>query len=63
MAFVVSQGQLAALSRPNVDVRTRLAVTSDYSADYAKIWEQHGSVQTVINFLGRNIASLGLPLY
>lgn len=63
MAFVVSQGHLAALSRPNIDVRTRLAVTSDYTADYAKIWEQHGSVQTVINFLGRNIASLGLPLY
>jgi HK97 family phage portal protein len=63
MAFVVSQGQLAALSRPNVDVRTRLAITSDYTADYSKIWESHGSVQTVINFLGRNIASLGLHLF
>lgn len=63
MAFVVSQGQLAELSRPNVDVRTRLAVTTDYSADYSKIWESHGSVQTVINFLGRNIASLGIHLF
>lgn len=63
MAFVVSQGQLAALSRQNVDVRTRLAVTTDYTADYSKIWESHGSVQTVINFLGRNIASLGIHLY
>jgi HK97 family phage portal protein len=63
MAFVVSQGQLAALSRPNVDARTRLAITSDYTADYSKIWEAHGSVQTVINFLGRNIASLGIHLY
>lgn len=63
MTFVVSQGQLAALSRPHVDVRTRLTVTTDYTADYSKIWESHGSVQTVINFLGRNIASLGLHLY
>jgi HK97 family phage portal protein len=63
MAFVVSQGQLADLSRQNVDVRTRLAVTTDYSADYSKIWESHGSVQTVTNFLGRNIASLGIHLF
>lgn len=63
MAFVVSQGQLAELSRQNVDIRTSLAVTTDYMADYSKIWESHGSVQTVINFLGRNIASLGLHLF
>ncbi|AXH44455.1 portal protein [Arthrobacter phage MargaretKali] len=63
MAFVVSQGQLSALSRPDFDVRSRIAVTSDYSADYAKIWESHGSVQTVTNFLGRNIASLGIHLF
>lgn len=63
MTFVVSQGQLAALSRQNVDVRSRMAVTTDYSADYSKIWESHGSVQTVINFLGRNIASLGIHLF
>jgi HK97 family phage portal protein len=63
MAFVISQGQLADLSRSNVDVRTRLAVSTDYSADYSKIWESHGSVQTVTNFLGRNIASLGIHLF
>lgn len=63
MAFVVSQGQLADLSRQVVDARTSIAVTSDYSADYSKIWESHGSVQTVINFLGRNIASLGIHLF
>lgn len=63
MAFVVSQGQLAVLSQPNFDVRSQLVVTSDYNAAYAKIWESHGSVQTVINFLGRNIASLGIHLF
>jgi len=63
VAFVVSQGQLADLSRPIIDARTSLSVTSDYVADYAKIWESHGSVQTVINFLGRNIASLGVHLF
>lgn len=63
MAFVISQGQLAGLARQNVDVRRSLAVTTDYIADYSKIWESHGSVQTVVNFLGRNIASLGLHLF
>lgn len=63
MAFIVSQGQLADLSRQNVDIRTSLAVTSDYTAAYSKIWESHGSVQTVVNFLGRNIASLGIHLF
>ena len=63
MAFVVSQGQLAALSRPDFDIRTQIAVTSDYTAAYSQIWEKHGSVQTVINFLGRNIASLGIHLF
>lgn len=63
MAFVVSQGQLAGLSRQNVDIRNSLAVTTDYTAAYAKIWESHGSVQTVVNFLGRNIGSLGIHLF
>jgi HK97 family phage portal protein len=63
VAFVVSQGQLADLSRQNSDIRTSLAVTTDYTAAYSKIWESHGSVQTVVNFLGRNIGSLGIHLF
>ncbi|WP_417220516.1 phage portal protein [Arthrobacter sp.] len=63
MASIISQGQLTSISRPTVTVASRLAISADYSPDYAQIWRRHGSVQTVVNFLGRNIASLGLHLF
>lgn len=63
MAFVVSHGQVADLSRPRVPSVTSVAMTSDYSLAYGEIWRKHGSVQTVVNFLGRNIGSLSLHLF
>lgn len=63
MAFVVSQGQLAALSTPSFVGSGSLKIADDYTADYAALWRAHGSVRTVVDFLGRNIASLGLHLF
>ncbi|MGP5579753.1 phage portal protein [Glutamicibacter arilaitensis] len=63
MAFVVSRGQVAELSRPRIASAVSMNLTSDYSLAYGKIWQRHGSVQTVVNFLGRNVASLGLHLF
>lgn len=63
MAFVVSQGQLASLSKPVFSTAGTIKVTEDYTADYASIWLGHGSVRTVVDFLGRNIASLGLHVF
>lgn len=63
MAFVVSRGQVADLSRPRVASVVSMNLTNDYSLAYGQIWRQHGSVQTVVNFLGRNVASLGLHLF
>ncbi|UVF61129.1 portal protein [Arthrobacter phage Aoka] len=63
MAFVVSQGQLAALSKPSFIGAGSIKITDDYSADYAALWRAHGSVRTVVDFLGRNIASLGLHVF
>lgn len=63
MAAIVSQGQLVGLSRGQFNGSSSVAITLDYTATYAKIWRCHGSVRTVVDFLGRNIASLGLHLF
>lgn len=63
MGFVVSQGQVAALSRAQITVSNSMQVTETYTAAYEAIWRAHGSVRTVIGFLGRNIAQLGLHVY
>jgi HK97 family phage portal protein len=38
----------------------RLRLADDFTADYAAIWRSQGALRTVVDFLGRNIASLGL---
>jgi HK97 family phage portal protein len=38
----------------------RLKLADDFTADYGAIWRTQGAVRTVVDFLGRNIASLGL---
>lgn len=63
MAFVVSQGQLASLSKPTFVGAASIKIADDYSADYAALWRAHGSIRTVVDFLGRNIASLGLHVF
>lgn len=60
MAFVVSQGALQGLSVPAALPGARLQLAADFTADYAAIWRTQGAVRTVVDFLGRNIASLGL---
>ncbi|ALY08851.1 portal protein [Arthrobacter phage Galaxy] len=64
MAFVISDGALRTLSTSGIGgVRGGLTLADDYSPDYAAIWRGHGSVRTVVDFLGRNIAGLGLHLF
>ncbi|AYN57481.1 portal protein [Arthrobacter phage Kepler] len=64
MAFVISDGALRTLSVQGIaGVRNGMTLADDYSPDYAAIWRGHGSVRTVVDFLGRNIASLGLHLF
>lgn len=60
MAFAISQGTLQGLSKPAALPANRLQLANDYTADYAAIWKSQGAVRTVVDFLGRNIASLGL---
>ncbi|WPM94328.1 portal protein [Arthrobacter phage Cupello] len=43
--------------------RMALNLAHDFTQDYAEIWRAQGSVRTTVDFLGRNIASLGLHLF
>lgn len=64
MAFVVSAGSLTSLHKapaPAIPWSVRLA--DDYFADYAEIWKRQPAVRTVVTFLARNIASLGLHAF
>lgn len=63
MAFVQSSGSVQSLSRPQYAVASRLALSSSLSMEYSQIWRTQASVRTVVTFLARNIAQLGLPLY
>lgn len=60
MAFVVSAGSLAGLTRPALSRASSVKLTNDLTLDYAALWRSQGAVRTVVDFLGRNIASLGL---
>ena len=63
MAFVATAGSVEQLSQHRVVRPSRIQLSTTYSADYAEIWRTQESVRTVISFLARNVAQLGLPLY
>ena len=65
MAFVASAGSVQKLSQRNnrFTPPSRIMLSDSYAADYAEIWRTQESVRTVISFLARNVAQLGLPLY
>ena len=65
MAFVASAGSVQKLSQRNnrYTPPSRIMLSDTYAADYAEIWKTQESVRTVISFLARNVAQLGLPLY
>jgi HK97 family phage portal protein len=64
MPFVVSAGQLARLDRdppPLAPMQVRLS--DDVTMDYVDIYRSQPHVRTVCDFLGRNIAQLGLHVF
>lgn len=63
MAFVVSAGQVTGLSKPSMPAPGRVSLTADFSADYATIWKTQPHVRTVVGFLARNIAQIGLHTF
>lgn len=63
MSFVISEGSIRTLDRPASQPAYRLRLTDDLTADYAAIWRSQHAVRTVVSFLGRNIAQLGLHVF
>ena len=63
MAFVASSGSITKLSRQNILTPARIQLSSTYAADYAEIFRTQESVRTVVSFLARNVAQLGLAMY
>lgn len=63
MAFVATAGSVRAISRQRINTPTRILLSSTYAADYAEIYRTQESVRTVVSFLARNIAQLGLHFY
>ena len=64
MTFVMSEGSLRSLDRPtSSSASTTLRLTDDFTQDYAEIWRTQPAVRTVVSFLARNIASLGIHVF
>jgi hypothetical protein len=63
MAFVVSEGSVRALERAPGPRSMSVQVSADFTQDYAEIWRTQPQVRTVVGFLGRNIAQLGLHVF
>jgi HK97 family phage portal protein len=69
MAFVMTQGQLTAVEPASVlsgwdtNLPSYLQMADSHWMTYAEIYRTQPAVRTVVEFLSRNIASLGLDVY
>ncbi|WP_338683934.1 phage portal protein [Streptomyces acidiscabies] len=63
MAFVVSAGRMQLTGAGSLLSYGAMTPLSTASWEYAAIWRAQPQVRTVVNFLARNIAQLGLHVY
>ena len=64
MGFVVSQGAVQGLSRPNPGRPTgRIELSPWVAMEYFELWRRQPSVRRTVSFLARNIAQLGLHMF
>lgn len=63
MAFAVSDGQVVSIHRPSYTAPTALAISDDYTQDYAAIYRSQAYVRIAVDFLARNVAQLSLHPY
>ncbi|MFF5473338.1 phage portal protein [Streptomyces achromogenes] len=64
MAFVVSQGQLSAVSiAPTVALPSYVQLADGVFREYAHLYRVQPQIRTVVSFLARNIAQLGLHAF
>lgn len=64
MAFVVSQGQLSGVAvSPSLIAPAYVQLASDVFHEYGHLYRVQPQIRTVVSFLARNIAQLGLHTY
>lgn len=63
MAFAISEGRVSQLYKPGGTQSTSIRLTDQVTLQYAEIWKQQPQVRTVVSFLARNIAQLGLHVF
>ena len=63
MAFAISEGKISQLYKPAGGAFAAIKLTDTYSLQYAEIWKQQPQVRTVVSFLSRNIAQLGMHVF
>ena len=63
MAVVISGGVAVATYKPQAVQATALRLTDTETKTYAELWRTQPQIRTVVSFLARNVAQLGLHLY
>lgn len=67
MAFVIRQGQISAVRPTDATLQSALSagirLSSDTYRSYEEIYRTQPEVRTVVSFLGRNIAELGIDVF
>lgn len=63
MTFIVTAGQVAQLDRAPALPVPSVRLADDFVQDYAAIWRTNQQVRTVVDFLARNIAQIGLHAF
>lgn len=64
MAFVVTDGQIAATHRSGrLPVTSRVQLADDVAQSYEELWRRQPQIRTVVSFLGRNIAQINLHVF
>jgi HK97 family phage portal protein len=63
MSFVITEGQVASLDRAILPRSSNVRLTDNYTESYAQIWRTQPEVRTVVDFLARNVAQIGLHTF
>jgi hypothetical protein len=64
VAFVVTAGRVASVHRPALPVLpATLRIADHLYQSYEQIWRTQPNVRTVVGFLARNVAQLGLHTF
>ncbi|MCQ4119877.1 phage portal protein [Rhodococcus tibetensis] len=63
MSFVVSEGSIRGLNKPELPPITKIQLADGLSVDYYELWRTQPAVRTTVSFLARNIAQLGIHTF